>query len=155
MYDAVMQHVRNTQVFISAAAVADYRPKKSVGQKLKKTDAELSIELERTEDILSTVACSSPRPFVVGFAAETGNLEANAKAKLKNKSLDMIAANQVGKDANAQDIGFNSEYNALHVFWTGGEQVLEQARKTSLARELISLVAHHYNKNRQHEKNTA
>jgi len=155
MYDAVMQQVRHNQVFISAAAVADYRPKKASEQKLKKHDAELSIELERTEDILSTVTGSSPRPFVVGFAAETENLEINAKTKLKHKSLDMIAANRVGKDANAQDIGFNSEYNALHVFWTGGEQILELARKTTLARELINLVAHQYNKNRQHEKNTA
>ena len=67
----------------------------------------------------------------------------------------MIVVNWVGKDTNAQDIGFNSEYNALQVIWTDGEQVLEQARKTTLARELINLVAHQYNKNRQHEKNTA
>jgi phosphopantothenoylcysteine decarboxylase/phosphopantothenate--cysteine ligase len=67
----------------------------------------------------------------------------------------MIAANRVGRDANAQDIGFNSEYNALHVLWTDGEQVLEQARKTTLARELINLVAHQYRRNRQHEKNSA
>jgi phosphopantothenoylcysteine decarboxylase/phosphopantothenate--cysteine ligase len=155
MYAAAMQHIHQHQVFISAAAVADYRPRTASTQKLKKHDAEITIELERTEDILSAVAGSSPRPFVVGFAAETENLEANARTKLKNKSLDMIAANRVGKDANEQDIGFNSEYNALHIFWTGGEQILEQARKTTLARELINLLAHHYNKNRQHEKNTA
>ncbi len=155
MHQAVMQQVRQHQLFISAAAVADYRPRTVSGQKLKKHDAELSIELERTEDILSAVAGSSPRPFVVGFAAETENLESNARIKLENKSLDMIAANLVGKDANAQDIGFNSEYNALHVLWTDGEQVFQQARKTTLARELINLVAHQYNKNRQHEKNTA
>ena len=155
MHQAVMQQVRQHQVFISAAAVADYRPRAASEQKLKKHDAELSIELERTEDILLAVAGSSPRPFIVGFAAETENLEANARAKLENKSLDMIAANRVGKDANAQDIGFNSEYNALHVLWTNGEQVFQQARKTTLARELINLVAHQYNKNRQHEKNTA
>ena len=155
MHEAVMQHVHHSRVFISAAAVADYRPKKASVQKLKKQDAALSLELERTEDILATVASSSPRPFVVGFAAETENLEINARTKLKHKSLDMIAANRVGKDANAQDIGFNSEYNALHVLWADGGQVLEQARKTTLARELIKLVAHQYNKNRQHEKNTA
>ena len=155
MYEAVIQQVHHNQVFISAAAVADYRPKIASAQKLKKHDAELTIELERTEDIVSAVAESSPKPFVVGFAAETENIETNARTKLINKSLDMIAANRVGKDANAQDIGFNSEYNALHVIWTDGEQVLEQARKTTLARELINLVAHQYNKNRQHEKNTA
>jgi len=155
MHDAVMQQIRHSRIFISAAAVADYRPVTTSTQKLKKHAAALSLELERTEDILSAVASLSPRPFVVGFAAETENLEANARTKLEAKSLDMIAANLVGRDANAQDIGFNSEYNALHVFWTDGEQVLEQARKTLLARELISLVAQQYNKNRQHEKNTA
>ena len=154
-YDAVMQQLRQNQLFIAAAAVADYRPKTKSEQKLKKQDVTLSIELERTEDILATVAVRSPRPFVVGFAAETENLETNARTKLRNKSLDIIAANRVGKDVNAQDIGFNSEYNALHVLWTGGEQVFQQARKTTLARELINLVAHQYNKNRQHEKNTA
>ena len=155
MHEAVMQQVRHNRIFISAAAVADYRPKTASTKKLKKHDAELTIELERNEDILSAVAGSSPGPFVVGFAAETENLETNARTKLENKSLDMIAANLVGKDANAQDIGFNSEYNALHVLWTDGAQVLEQARKTTLARELINLVAHQFNKNRQHEKNTA
>jgi len=155
MFTAVMQQAHQHPIFISAAAVADYRPKTTSAQKLKKHDAELAVELERTEDILSAVASSSPRPFVVGFAAETDNLVANARAKMANKSLDMIAANRVGKDANAQDIGFNSEYNALHVLWTDGEQVLQHARKTTLARQLIDLVAHQYKNNRQHEKNTA
>ena len=67
----------------------------------------------------------------------------------------MIAANQVGKDAQARDIGFNSEYNALHVIWTDGEQILQQARKTTLARELVNLIAHQYKNSSQHEKNTA
>ena len=155
MHETVMQQLRHSRIFISAAAVADYRPKTASEQKLKKHDAVLSIELERTEDILATVAGSSPGPFVVGFAAETENLELNASAKLKNKSLDMIAANRVGKDANAQDIGFNSEYNALQVLWADGGQALELSRKTTLARELIKLVAHRYRINRQHEKNTA
>lgn len=155
MYDAVMQNVRQNRIFISAAAVADYRPKNSTAHKLKKHDAELTLELERTEDILAAVAASSPRPFVVGFAAETENLEANARTKLAAKSLDMIAANLVGKDGQAQDIGFNSEYNALHVIWTDGEQRLQRARKTTLARELVNLIALQYNSSNQHEKNTA
>ena len=154
MYDAVMARIRQHDIFISAAAVADYRPRTASAQKLKKNDAELSIELERTEDILSAVAASTPRPFVVGFAAETENLEGNARAKLERKSLDMIAANLVGRDANARDIGFNSEYNALHVLWPEGEQTLGRARKTTLARELIRLVAHHYALRLQ-KKNTA
>ena len=144
MYDAVMARLPQHDIFISAAAVSDYRLKTASAQKLKKNDAELSIELERTEDILSAVAASKPGPFVVGFAAETENLEGNARAKLERKSLDMIAANLVGRDANARDIGFNSEYNALHVLWAEGEQTQGRARKTTLARELIRLVAHHY-----------
>jgi phosphopantothenoylcysteine decarboxylase/phosphopantothenate--cysteine ligase len=155
MHTAVMLRLNRHRIFISAAAVADYRPGKAREHKLKKHSAELTIDLERTEDILADAAASKPRPFVVGFAAETENLESNARTKMAKKSLDLIAANLVGKDANAQDIGFNSEYNALHVFWPEGEQKLETARKTALARELVSLIAHHYNKNRQHEKNTA
>ena len=155
MYDAVMHEVHSNQVFISAAAVADYRPKTSSEQKLKKQDAELSIELERTEDILAAVSTTTPRPFVVGFAAETENLETNARTKLHNKSLDLIAANRVGKNENAQDIGFNSEYNALHLIWPDGEQQLEQARKPALARQLISFIARLYNQQKQNEKNTA
>ena len=154
MFDAVMQHVHSHQVFIAAAAVADYRPKSTHGHKLKKHDTDLTLELERTADIVAAVAASKPRPFVAGFAAETQDLEANAKDKLERKSLDMIAANRVGRDSNEQDIGFNSEYNALHVFWTDGDQQLPQARKQTLAREFISLLARLYN-NSQHEKNTA
>ncbi len=155
MHETVMQQLRSNQIFIAAAAVADYRPRSTATRKLKKHEAALVLELERTEDILAAVAASTPRPFVVGFAAETDNLVDNARRKLETKSLDLIAANLVGKDADRQDIGFNSEYNALHVIWPDGEQVLPQARKPALARELIRLIARHYDKNRQHEKNTA
>ena len=155
MHDAVMREIHANKVFISAAAVADYRPKVSSDQKMKKQAAELSVELERTEDILAAVAARTPHPYVVGFAAETENLEENARTKLHNKSLDMIAANRVGKNENAQDIGFNSEYNALHLFWPNGDQLLEQARKSTLARQLIKIIARHYNKQNEDEKNTA
>lgn len=155
MHAAVLQHIRISQVFISAAAVADYRPKSVSEHKLKKQQAERTIELERTEDILAAVTRLSPRPFVVGFAAETENLETNARNKLESKSLDMIAANLVGKDADKQDIGFNSEYNALQVLSARGAVKLELARKTALARELIKLIAEAYGSERQHQKNTA
>ena len=155
MYEAVMRETHAHQVFISAAAVADYRPKVSSDQKIKKQAAELSLELERTEDILAAVAASTPRPYVVGFAAETENLERNARTKLENKSLDMIAANRVGKNEHAQDIGFNSEYNALHLIWPDGEQILDQARKPALARQLIGIIARLYQGQKQDEKNTA
>ncbi len=111
---------------------------------------DLTLELERNPDILATVASSTPRPFVVGFAAETEALEQSARDKLERKQLDMIAANDVSK----KDIGFGSEYNTLQVFWQDGQQTLARARKTSIARQLVQLIAHHYNK-KQHEKNTA
>lgn len=155
MHTAVMQQIRSHQIYISAAAVADYRPKAASEQKLKKQQAERTIELERTEDILTEVTRLKPRPFVVGFAAETENVQSNARQKLESKALDMIAANRVGKDANAQDIGFNSEYNALQVISAHGEVKLERARKTALARELIRLIAERYSEYQQHQENTA
>jgi phosphopantothenoylcysteine decarboxylase/phosphopantothenate--cysteine ligase len=155
MHAAVMQQIPGNQIFISAAAVADYRPKAVSKHKLKKQQAERNIELERTEDILTNVTQLKPRPFVVGFAAETENIECNARKKLENKALDMIAANRVGKDANARDIGFNSAYNALQVFSAYGEVTFGHARKTALARELIQLIAEHYSKKQQHRQDTA
>jgi len=163
MYDAVMAAVNDCDIFIATAAVADYRPKQAHVQKLKKHDAELSIELERTADILTAVAALSPRPFVVGFAAETEDLEHNATVKLQHKKLDMIAANRVSagdkSDVNGgatQDIGFNSEYNALHVIWNDGAQQLEKARKSVIATQLIQLIANQLNdKNDPHAKNSA
>ena len=163
MYDAVMAAVNGCDIFIATAAVADYRPKQAHVQKLKKHDAELSIELERTADILAAVAALSPRPFVVGFAAETEDLEHNATVKLQHKKLDMIAANRVSagdkSDVNGgatQDIGFNSEYNALHVIWNDGAQQLEKARKSVIATQLIQLIANQLNdKNDPHAKNSA
>jgi phosphopantothenoylcysteine decarboxylase/phosphopantothenate--cysteine ligase len=163
MYDAVMAAVNDCDIFIATAAVADYRPKQAHVQKLKKHDAELSIELERTADILAAVAALSPRPFVVGFAAETEDLEHNATVKLQHKKLDMIAANRVSagdkSDVNGgatQDIGFNSEYNALHVIWNDGAQQLEKARKSVIATQLIQLIANQLNdKNDPHAKNSA
>ncbi len=163
MYDAVMAAIDGCDIFIATAAVADYRPKQAHVQKLKKHDAELSIELERTTDILAAVAALSPRPFVVGFAAETEDLEHNATDKLQRKKLDMIAANWVGagdksniNGAATQDIGFNSEYNALHVIWNDGAQQLEKARKSVIATQLIQLIANQLNdKNDPHAKNTA
>jgi phosphopantothenoylcysteine decarboxylase/phosphopantothenate--cysteine ligase len=163
MYDAVMAAVNDCDIFIATAAVADYRPKQAHVQKLKKHNAELSIELERTADILTAVAALSPRPFVVGFAAETEDLEHNATVKLQHKKLDMIAANRVSagdkSDVNGgatQDIGFNSEYNALHVIWNDGAQQLEKARKSVIATQLIQLIANQLNdKNDPHAKNSA
>ena len=136
MLNAVNQHVADTDIFIAAAAVSDYRPVQCASEKIKKTSDSLTLALSRTTDILATVAARAPRPFVVGFAAETQNVERNALAKLEGKHLDMIAANQVG-----DNLAFDCEDNALTVYWPGGKQDLGRAPKRQLAAALVSLIA--------------
>jgi phosphopantothenoylcysteine decarboxylase / phosphopantothenate---cysteine ligase len=136
MREAVRAELPRATVFIAAAAVADYRPAHPATQKLKKHAGEMVVELVRNPDILAEVAASTPRPFVVGFAAETEEVEANARLKLEQKSLDMIAANQVG-----QDCGFDREDNALVVLWPGGRQDLGCGTKSVLADRLVRLIA--------------
>ena len=156
MHKAVFDNLQQCDIFIGAAAVADYKPVDSHDQKIKKDKESLSITLQRNPDILSDVAHSSMRPFVVGFAAETEQLEKYALGKLERKNLDMIAANLVGQNKSTkQDIGFNCEYNALHVFWAGGNTALEVTRKSVLARQLIQLITEHYQLKKNNEKNTA
>lgn len=156
MFNAVTHKLKDCDIFIGAAAVADYSPAIAHDQKIKKNKEELTLQLKRNKDILSYVARSRPRPFVVGFAAETENLEQHAKQKLINKNLDLIAANQVGKSSNLnQDIGFNSDYNALHIYWHDGHTELSYTRKSVLADQLMQLIATHYQHKKQNEKNTA
>lgn len=144
MQQEVLKAVTGADIFISAAAVADYRSAQSSQQKLKKDDQNLILELERNPDILAEVAASPHRPFTVGFAAETENLLENAQHKLNSKGLDMIAANPVG-----EGLGFDVEDNSLEVLWQGGSAVLARESKEKIARKLIKLVADRY-----HEKNS-
>jgi phosphopantothenoylcysteine decarboxylase/phosphopantothenate--cysteine ligase len=136
MLAAVLRELPGTDVFISTAAVADYRPAHAAGQKIKKTTDTLELAMERTADVLATVAARSDRPFVVGFAAETEAVEQNARTKLMKKNLDMIAANEVGHDK-----AFDSEDNQLIVLSRGARHELARASKLSLARGLITLIA--------------
>ncbi len=125
-------------VYISAAAVADYTPAATAGQKIKKGAGAMTIELVPTADILAEVAAHAQRPrLVVGFAAETSDIERHARGKLEAKRLDMIAANRVGVEGS----GFESDDNALRVFWPGGARELGPGPKTRLAGELLDLVA--------------
>ncbi|MDB9751523.1 bifunctional phosphopantothenoylcysteine decarboxylase/phosphopantothenate--cysteine ligase CoaBC [Gammaproteobacteria bacterium] len=140
MYFAVMQKVSSTDIFISAAAVADYSLQNIAYKKIKKSSDTYELSLKKNPDILAEVAALNSPPFTVGFAAETENLELNAQAKLRSKRLDMIAANQVG-----QGLGFDSEMNALTVFWGTGKKQMQKASKTRLARILITLIADRYN----------
>lgn len=141
MREAVLAALASCDIFISAAAVADYRSAETAPRKLKKRTAAPRLQLEKTPDILLEAASQKEPPFTVGFAAETENLAANAKQKLAAKKLDMIAANQVGDGC-----GFESEFNALEVHWAGGSQRLELAPKEKLARQLVELIAARYRK---------
>ena len=141
MHRAVMDNIQGQHIFIASAAVADYRPTETHDQKIKKAEENLSIHLRRNPDILAEVAALDDRPFTVGFAAETQHLEQHARDKLLRKNLDMIAANQVATaQISGQDIGFNSAYNALDVFWRDGHCSLPQASKADIARQLLQLI---------------
>ena len=139
MRDSVLAEAGSCDIFISAAAVADYRSRDKAPQKLKKRDADISLKLEKTPDILAEVAALANPPFTVGFAAETENLARNAKQKLAGKNLDMVAANRVG-----DGLGFDSDRNALEVYWQGGSQSLGTAAKDLLARQLLEIIVARY-----------
>ena len=142
MRAAVMQHIPQSDIFISAAAVGDYRPSEVAAHKLKKQGgAGLTLALTENPDIVAEVAADksrrgADRPFLVGFAAETRDVESYARAKLERKHLDLIAANQVGAGA-----GFDACDNELLLLWPGGSELLPRADKFVLARALVARVA--------------
>ena len=140
MQESVMQRINNIDIFISAAAVADYRVQKISEQKIKKSDDTYELIMQKNPDILAEVSALYDAPFTVGFAAETENLELNAQTKLHLKNLDMIAANQVDKK-----LGIDCDENALTIFWKTGREKLPLAPKNKLARSLIKLIALQYN----------
>lgn len=148
MHAAVMARAPDCDIFIAAAAVADYRPAAPAPGKIKKDAASRRLELERTPDILAEVAALRDGPFTVGFAAETSDLEANALLKLRDKRLDMIVANRVG----LPDRGFDSVDNELLVLWpAGGRRELPLARKENLAGALMAIIAERYDAKNQTE----
>ncbi len=142
MYQAVIARAAENTIYIGAAAVADYSPATISLEKIKKQNDDSVIQLKKTKDILVEVASMSNRPFfVVGFAAETHNLEQNATKKLKQKNLDLIAANWVGKEQG----GFDKNENALQVYWDGGSKSLGMTDKKQLATQLITLIVERMN----------
>ena len=141
MHVEVMARAARCDIFVAAAAVADYRPAHLAEQKIKKSDGPAVLDLVRTPDIVAGVAAMDDGPFTVGFAAETQSVQVHARDKLERKGLDMIAANRVG----LPDRGFASESNALSVLWRdGGCRELALAPKAELARGLIGLIAERY-----------
>jgi phosphopantothenoylcysteine decarboxylase/phosphopantothenate--cysteine ligase len=138
MREAVMAALPGQDVYIGAAAVADYMPAETAPQKLKKSGATLTLQLVRTPDILAEVAAHPARPpCVVGFAAETSDMERYALGKLHDKNVDMIAANDVSRPG----CGFESEDNALTVFARDGRDEIASGPKSRVARALLELVA--------------
>ncbi|WP_418139607.1 bifunctional phosphopantothenoylcysteine decarboxylase/phosphopantothenate--cysteine ligase CoaBC [Oceanimonas smirnovii] len=141
MFDTVMAGIAEQNIFIACAAVADYSPKMVASHKIKKTHADnMVVELAKNPDIVATVAALPQKPFTIGFAAETQEVEKYALDKLTRKNLDMIAAN----DVSSSDRGFNSDQNALTLFWPGGQHRLPLADKTALAEQLLTLIAKRY-----------
>lgn len=139
MYTAAHDAITDADIFIAAAAVADYRPANLAEQKIKKNDEAMNLHLVRCPDILASVAALDGAPFTVGFAAETENVIDYARGKLEKKKLDMIVANRVGKDC-----GFDRDDNAATVLWHGGERSFPNSSKVDLARHLIELAAKHF-----------
>ena len=139
MYQAVHAVIAQADIYIGAAAVADYTPTCCASIKIKKTSDHLDLSLERAPDILASVAVLERRPFTVGFAAETNDVERHARDKLSRKRLDLIAANEVGTDR-----AFDCEDNALLVLWPGGRRELALKSKADLAREFIALLAERF-----------
>ena len=145
MFDATLEEIGSGQdIFIGAAAVADYTPVKPLDRKIKRREERFLLEMLPNPDILLAVSQLKSRPFTVGFAAETDNLERNALSKLNKKSLDMVAANLVGISGQ----GFNSEQNELLVFQGGTKHHIPKAPKLKVAKALLGLIAKHYKKTR-------
>lgn len=139
MYTATHATIGDADIFIAAAAVADYRPANVLEQKIKKNSEEMSLGMVRCPDILASVAALDIAPFTVGFAAETESVIEYAQGKLEKKKLDMIVANRVGRDC-----GFDRDDNAATVLWKGGSQSFPTTSKIELARNLIELAAQHF-----------
>lgn len=137
MRDAVMRAVDGADIFIATAAVADWRVAEYSSRKIKKGPSGAPVlELVENPDILAEVAARTPRPFVVGFAAETDHVAEHAREKLVRKGLDMLAANHVN-----ENIGIGADDNALELIWPGGSEALPRASKAELAKPLVARIA--------------
>ena len=139
MLDSTLDHANSHDIFISVAAVADYRVEKISEQKIKKSSDDVELKLTRNPDILKSVAALKNKPFCVGFAAETEKVEEHARGKLKKKRLDMIAANHVAQAGNPV---FGSDVNALDVYWPEkGHEHIPSDSKLNVARGLLGIIA--------------
>lgn len=145
MSETILDRANGADVFISTAAVADYRPETSAAEKLKKTPGPQEIKLIPNPDILAEVAWMENAPFTVGFAAETGEVVERAEEKRRRKGVDMICANDVSTD----ELGMESDYNAITVLWEGHSREIGPGPKNLIARELVGLISDALAQNRQ------
>ncbi len=136
MYEASIAAATNADIFISSAAVADYRPATVAEQKIKKTDEQIQLTLIKNPDIIAAIAKANPALFSVGFAAETEQLLEHARNKLEKKGLDMIIAN----DVSNQRIGFNSDNNAVTIIFDDEIMTIKECNKLVLAQQIIELI---------------
>ena len=134
MLSAVMDHIEGADIFIGVAAVADYRPVTAEKQKIKKAKNDMTLTLVKNPDIISTVATLSPAPIVVGFAAETENIDVNGRDKLENKGLDLLFANQATET-------FNNDEVSIIALSSQSQQTLGPGSKLSVARLMLDLIA--------------
>ena len=142
MLAAASLAVKKADIFISSAAVADYRVTEVASQKIKKKSDKMSLNLSKTPDIVAILSENNPNLFVVGFAAETEQVEAHAREKLERKQLNAIIANDVSR----MDIGFNSDDNEALWIDADNSQTLSKKSKAQLAREIAVLIANKINR---------
>ncbi|URJ24434.1 bifunctional phosphopantothenoylcysteine decarboxylase/phosphopantothenate--cysteine ligase CoaBC [Candidatus Blochmanniella camponoti] len=144
MQEAVMRDISNQQIFIGCAAVSDYRICHVSLEKIKKNKNTLKIIMIKNPDIVAEVgSLIENRPYVVGFAAETNNIKKYAQDKRISKHLDLICANNISR----MNQGFNSDNNALYLFWNKGSVILPLRKKKLLAQQLINEIINRYNEN--------
>ena len=138
MFDNVVNCMNDSDIFIACAAVSDFRPSDYSDVKIKKDNLEhIDIHFEKNEDILSYVAAEYPSAFIVGFAAETANVNTNAKNKLKSKNLNMIISN----DVSNKSIGFDVDDNEVNVITNNETIFLKKDKKIKIAREIFKIIA--------------
>ena len=143
MFEAVMHHVNDKDVYIGTAAVSDYKPAKMQNNKIKKdgSNSSITLELEENKDILKSVSALNHRPFVVGFAAETNDVIENAEKKLSSKDLDLIVANDVSK----KEIGFDSEENEVTLVTSADNYLIERQSKKKVSNKIIEFISERIN----------
>ena len=138
MYGAVHRHARECDVLVMCAAVADYKPRKVSATKIKKRNEHFALDLIPTRDILASLPQKDRQFLLVGFAAETNEIDENAKQKLRSKNCDIIVAN----DVSSPDSGIESDENEVTIFFRNGEKgKISRASKTIIARELVKILA--------------